>query len=347
MPTVHSREYELIFSLNKQSDIETAITAANIQYQRSLRTFAPFREEHQNVTDREWYGKGHSHPTFVDTLQKRYLIDSQDRSATNLELLQALALVMGNVVSIQPDSATNPSHWRHTLTWQDLSTNKEVLYTSFIEKMGSEYSKLLSGAWLSSLTLTVNRDDHIVLGYEGGGRKYADIVKVSPGITAAVFFKTLFGTVSFGAADAPADISAEVLSANLTISQNPDILHLMGNPSGDERLVSEVLIGDQTVSGSVVIKINATHRDRFLDEDTVELVLTLSSQDEIFTGQKHTCAITLHNFRIADEAFGEEGQTVSYTLNFGEDTVMKVGADEQLTVVMDTNIDNTELLVAA
>ena len=345
MSTVHTREYEQIFSLYKQTDISTEILDANMTKQRSIRSFAPAVQEQVNITDRQWYGKGHSHPTFVDTIQKRITINGQERSATDLELLYAASYVMGNVLTTQPDSAAKPLQYQHAITWQDLSTNKQVLYTSLIEKFGAEIQHKIIGAYLSSFTLTGNRDDHVVLSFEGGGREFDSAgVFTSPGITTASFFKTLFGTVLFGDADAPAAISGSVLSFNLTVSQNPQLLHLMGNADGDEKYLSEVLIGDQTASGSVVIKIDSAQRTRFTAETPSELVLTLGSPD-LIEGDKKSCEIRLYNLRISDENWSEEGQTIAYTMNFNEDSVMKVGADEHIKITMITNIDDSEILV--
>jgi len=345
MPTVHSREYEQIFSLFKQPDISTELLDAKLDKQRSIRTFAPARQEHTDITDRQWFGKGHSHPTFVDTIQSRIVIDAQERSATDLELLFAASYVMGNVATTQPDSASKPLQYQHVITWQDLSTNKEALYTSLIEKFGTEIQHKILGAYVSSFTITGNRDDHVVLSFEGGGREYdTSGVFTSPGITTASFWKTLFGTVDFGDADSPADISAQVLSFNISVSQNPQPMHLMGNALTKEKFLSEVLIGDQTASGSVVIKVAAAQRNRFTNETVSELVLNLVSPD-LVNGDRKTCEIRLYNLRISDESFGEEGQTISYTLNFNEDSVMKVGADEHIKITMITDIDATELLV--
>ena len=347
MPTVHTREFEWIFSLNKQTDFLTAIVDGNLNKQRSIRTFAPAREDRPAlVSDRQWFGKGHPFATFHDVIQKWYAIDAQERSASNLEALYAAFFVMGKLVTTQPDSVSEPNEYLHTITWQDLSTNKEALYTTLVEKMGTEFVKRLDGCWLNSFTLTGNRDDHVVLSLEGGGRKYQDDVITSPGITTAVFFKTLYGTVSFGLADSPVAISAEVLSWNLTVNQNIQPMWLMGNASGEEQLLSEVLIGDQTVSGSFVIKVNTTHRDRFLNDQTVELVIVAKAPETIDTNQ-HSMTITLHNLKISEEAWSEEGTTVAYTLNFSEDSVLKTSVDEHLTIAILSDIDSAEIGVAA
>ena len=346
MSTQHTRSYEQIFSFNKQAQIRHAISDVLINKQRSIRTFAPIREERNAiVSDQSWFGKGHSHATFFDIIQKSYVLDSQERSATNIEALFACAFVLGKIVTSQPDSAMFPNEYQHVFTWQDLATNKEVLYTSFVEIMGSEYTKRLLGAWISELTLTGNRDDHVVLSFAGGGRKYADRTFTSPGITTASFFKTLFGTLSFGLSGAPLDISVEVLSWEVTLNQNAQLMFLMGESSGDEGLLSEVLIGDQVASGNVVIKINTLHRDRLLNDQITAFKIVAKSPDIIDTNQ-HSMTIDLPNVKLAEESFGEEGQTVSYTLTFTDESVLKVGATEHVTVTILSDNDGSELLVS-
>lgn len=343
--TVNTREYQYIFSLNTQADIETAITLTSLDKQRSLRTFAPIVQEQPAViTDRNWFGKGDSHPSFRDVLQKQFVINAQERSATNLEALYAAAFVMGEDAASQPDTA-NPNEWEHIITWQDPRANKLVRFTSVGEEMGTEYKKLLSGAWLSSFTMTGNREDHVTLSFEGGGRKYATSTFVIPGLTAASFFKTLFGTVNLGLAAAPS-ISAQVLSWNLTVSQNPQPLWLMGNPAGEEDLITEVLVGDQTVSGEVVVKVSSAFRDHFLNDDLLEVIITCFSPDVIDVN-KHKMEIKIPNVRVSGEAFSEEGQTVAYTLTFDEESVLKGSAVEQLVITFLTDIDNLALLVNA
>lgn len=348
MPTVNTREYQFAFSLNKQADIGSVLNVGAINKLRPIRTFAPIVEEHPAVvSDQAWFGKGHSHPTFRDRIQRQYVMNAQERSATALEALYAAAFVMGNVVTIQPDSGGSPNEYQHTITWQDQAVNKEVLYTSVAEAMGTEFKKLLVGAWVDEFTMTGNRDDHVTISWTGGGRQYKDTTFTFPTISSSAFYKTLYGLVSFGLADSPLDISAEVLSWTITVSQNPQLMWLMGNTAGAEDLLTEVLSGDQTVTGNFVVKVNALHRDRFLDQDTVELHLILKSPTVIDNNQ-HQLTIKLHNLKIASEDWGEEGQTVAYTLNFDQESVLKAEPDEHLTFLFDfIDIDNSELLVTS
>jgi len=57
--------------------------------------------------------------------------------------------------------------------------------------------------------------------------------------------------------------------------------------------------------------------------------------------------IKIPNLVIAEESFGEEGQTVSYTLTFSEESVLKSGSDEHLQIEILTTDFTSELLVAA
>lgn len=346
MAILHPREYAFAFSLNKQSDIETAIANAQINKLRDLRSFAPILERHNNITDRSNYGKRHPHATYVTTVQKWYELRPQERSASNIELAHALAMVMGNVSTVQADSASEPNEYTHTFTFQDPRDNKEVVYTSFGEEFGVEEKQLYSGGWINSLTLIGNRDDHVVLSYEGGAREMAAGTFDVPAITTASFLQTLYGTLSFGAADSISAVSATVLSWNLTINQNAEPLWLMGNPSGEEQLISKVLVGDQIYSGQVVFLLDASYRDNFRNETTVEFEIVAKSPGTI-DSNAHTMTAKLHNLRISDEDIVEEGQTIGLVVNFSEDTTLKTEADPYLSVDLLTNIDTTELLVAA
>ncbi len=342
---VNPRHYQFVFSLNRQADIETPVADTALKYQRDIRSFAPIVQNRPAViSDRQNYGKGHSHPTFHDVIQKSYVLNAQDRSATNLEALYGLYYVMGNLVSTVPDS-TSPNEWKHVLTWADL-TNREVLYTTVLEIMGAEYTKMLAGVYLNSVTFTGNRADHVTMSFEGGGRKYVDSTVDAPGISTAVFFKTLYGLVKFGEAGSEADISAKVFSWTLTISQNATPVWRMGNASGEEQDITKVMIGDQVVSGNIVIEVDKDHRDLFLSHETVGLELICRSPDVIDTKQ-HELKFILPAMHISSEAFGEEEQSVTYTLTFDEDTVLKSTGKEHIQVEMLTNIDDSEIGVVS
>ncbi len=349
MSIQHTRSYKFGFALNKQSDVYTPVADAKLSYMRSLRTFAPITREYPaQVSDRAWFGKGHGWPTFWDGIQQRYVLPSTERSATSLELLYAAAYVMGHVVTSMPNSTAYPAEFQHVITWQDIATNKEVLFTTLVEQMGAEYKKKLTGAWISQFTVTGDRADHVRLSLEGGGRKYEDWAGSMPTISNAAFYKTLFGTVKFGPDTALVLNSDQVLSYNFTFNQNPQPYHLMGEPAGEEGLVSKVLIGDQTVSGQIVIFVDVTARNLFLNQTRMGLELNLISPTTIGASTvKHSCKIEIPHLQLISEAFGEDGQTVSYTLAISEDSVLKIDPDEHAKLTFLTDIGATELLVVS
>ena len=356
MAILHPRQYEFIFALERQADIETGIDVAMLNKQRSIRTFAPAMEDQPAViSDMEWYGKGHPHATFRDVIQKMYTLPAQDRSATSLEALYALAYVMGNVVSTVPNTALPDEH-RHVITWQDQSINKQVLYTSMLEKMGNEYHKRITGAWINEVTLTGDRADHVVMSFTGGAGRYVTVPISgagsipSPGISPAAFFKTLYGRVRLGAASVPPipDISAQVLSWNITVMQNATPYFLMGNAPGDESLVSLTVIGDQTVSGSVVIFVDEDQRNFYLDQDTIQIDLVCRSPDLTGPGgSQHEMVLSLPTLKFSTEAFGEDEETTTYTMTFDEQSVLKGNTTEHFQATFLSDIDTSELLVVS
>lgn len=341
---MHPRTYQFVFSLNSQTDIRTPVANAALKYVRPIRTFVPLVQQFPAVvSDRAWYGKGHSHPTFRDVVQKNIVVGAQERSATNLEAAFALYYVMGNSTY---SPGTGGEH-THVFTWQDLTVNDEALYTTFLEIMGSEYTKRLTGAWINSVTFTGNRNDHVVMSFEGGGRSYEDSTLPAPSsVSKASFFKTLYGKVWAGLGGGTiAEISCNVLSWTITISQNVVPVFRMCNPSGEEMLVSKVNIGDQTVSGNVVIGIDASYREAFLDQEDVELEIICRSPDLISTNP-HSLTFHIPVTKLSTEAFGEDEQEVTYTLTFDEDSVLK-GSGEHLEVTLVSDIDNSELGVVS
>jgi hypothetical protein len=346
MSNQHARTWEWAFSLNKQTNMATGIVNTQINKKRSIRSFAPSKEMKDRISDKEWFGKGHSFATFSDQITRHYDIATAERSATSLEALFAAAFVLGKVVTTQADSVGNPLEFTHTITFQDLATNKEVLYTSFIEKMGAEYQNKLSGGWVSQFKLTGDRKDHVKLSYQGGARLQVTNAVTMPAITTASFYKTLFGTVTLGPAGAPVDISNQVFGWEFTANQNPQLSYLMGNTAGTESLLSEVLIGNQEAELNLDLKINTTFRDYFLNQTNLELHINAKSPD-VITTNVHSMSIIVPHFVVTDEAFSEEGQMVNWKMNVNNDSVLKGAASEYIQIVFVSNIPATELLVIA
>lgn len=345
MPIVHSDTYSFAYSLNKQADMATGLADGALNKNRSMRNFGPITKEPVHITDRNWFGKGHGWSTFADRVTELYRIPAQERSATALETLYAAAFVMGKDTA---GGSSGPSGYTHSIEFQDPTTNTEVLYTSVGEAMGSEFKNKLTGAWINSFTLTGNRADHVVISFEGQGRKLETSTFTVPALTATAFYKTLYGTVSFGATGGPTDISAQVLSWNFTANQNAQPMFLMGNSAGDEMRLSKCLIGKQSANASAVVFVSSTFRNFFLNEQYVALTLVLKSPDVVAVGgAQHSCTITIPKMLIASEAFGLEGSTVAYTLNFTEDYLIYDGVNPTVKLDFVTNIGTTELLVEA
>ena len=346
MPIVHPRAYQRAFSLNRQTNLTTSIIDGKINKGRSIRNFAPATKTGVRISDLTWTAKGHTFPTFSDEVQEDFQFPSEDHSCTDLELLYAAYFCMGNLTSSQPYPGSMPLMWRHTIRWQPVLTNQLVRSTTVVEKAGAEYTKKLIGAWVNSFTITGDRADHVVLNWDGGAAGYEDDVFSFPALSTASFFKTLFGTVSFGDSGSLGDISAEVLSFNFQFTQNAFPLHLMGNATNSEKQVSEVLIGEQQVSGAITMKINAAHRTRFLNQTLCGLRLILESPDTVNSVRK-TATINIPNLQIGSESWGEEGPTIAWTMNFGAQDILKIGAAEPAEIIIDSDIDDTEIGVVA
>jgi hypothetical protein len=345
MPIVNTREFEWAFSLNKQSDILTAITVSQINKMLPQRGFQPFMLEHPNsVSDRQWYGKGRSFPTFRDIVTKDLVIPSREFSMTQLSALFAPAFVMGKLSS----NNTTGAVWTHTLTFQDPLTTPSVLFTTLIEKAGGEYQNKLSGAYLSQFAIKANRTDHVTMTWQGKARAQASDATSLPALsTGQSFFKLLQSTFKFGASGGSSGISAEVLEFNMTVSQNPQEFWLPGAASGQENLLAKVLIGDQTVQGDITIFMDSTLRNLFLNQTECELIVYLYGDQIASTGYYQTITITIPHFKLSSENISDLNSTAALKLTFDQNSVLKNAASEFMSWAVQTDVTSAELLVAA
>jgi hypothetical protein len=342
---------QFAFSLNKQSAIGTGITASQINKMLPQRGFTPSTQEFPDqVSDRSWYGKGHSFATFKDNIDQRLVIPSREYSMTQLSALFAAANVLGSLASSQPNSASAPSVYDHSFTFQSPSSNPNCINTSFIEKMGGEYQNLISGAVINSYSVKAERNDHVVLAWEGFARKMASNATSMPSLAASQsFFKLLKADIRFAASGGSyaTRISTDVLSMSFNITQNAKGWWLPGAASGEENLLSKALIGDQAASGSLVCFIDSARRNLFLNDTECELRVTFVGDQIGSTGYYNQVQLTFPHVKISAEAFSEIDMQTAYTFTLSEDTILKGVSDPYLTWAVRCAVDTSELLVAA
>lgn len=350
MSVQRAREFQFAFSLNKQSAIGTGITAANINKSLPIRGYpASMMEFPDKVSDKDTYGKGHNFPTYVDVIDKRLVIPSREFDMTQHSALFAAAFVMGSLSSSQPNSATAPTVYDHSFTFQSPATNPNCLFTSFIEKQGSEYQNRIDGAVINSYTLKADRKQHVMLGWEGFARTQSSNATSMPSLVGSQsFFKLLNADIRFAASGGSyaTAVSAEVLSFDLKVTQNAKPWWLPGAPSGQEALLSKALIGDQLASGSLVCFIDAARRNLFLNQTECELRFTMVG-DLIAGGYYNQVQITFPHVKIASEAFSVIDDQIAYTFTFSEETILKGTSDPYMTFAVRAAVDTSELLVAA
>lgn len=344
-------DLEMAFSLNKQSAIGTAIADASIDRMLPYRTFAPSTQDFPNViSDKDWFGKGHSFASFWDPITKQVTCPSREYSLSNLSALFSPAFVLGKVVTSQPNSAVAATVFDHVFTFQDPRTNPDVIFTSFIEAMGSVYKRKISGAVIEQFTLNGVRTDHVTVAWQGFARKMETSVAAMPTLsTNASFFKTIKGTFKFNqSGQALVNISTKVLSWSLMCTQSPSKWWMPGNSTGEEDLLTKVRIGKQGASGNMVILLEDTTQKTLFENNTeCEASIVLLGDQIGATGYYHTVTITIPHFKIPSEAFGDEQDQVSYTLPFTEQSMLKGASSEYLTITVRGTENAADLLVSA
>ena len=113
-------------------------------------------------------------------------------------------------------------------------------------------------------------------------------------------------------------------------------------------LLSKVLIGDQLVNGQFMIFMDAASRTKFLAQTECGLEINCISPDDVGDGvTPQSLKIEIPHFQIANEAIGQDGQSVSYTLTYSQDSVLKIGSDPTLRLTFVSDIGLTELLQSA
>lgn len=314
MSIVRPSLFDWAFGQRKQGDIYTPVTAANLDKKLPYREFTPGVVEKAIHSDRLYYGKGHSFAGNVDQIGQQIKF-GRTFDATSEAVSWGFSLLMGNVVTTGPVSGK----YTHTITFMDPGVNKECLYTTIIEKAGSEYQNLISGVFFEDITLTAEGRENVQIAITCSGRKQVTNATSLPALTKSVVFRHNHATFQFGAPGAEVTISEQVQSWNCKLSQNPDVRWTPGASSGEEKLMRFALTGNQTMSGSIKFFLDTTLRNLFLNHNRASLIITCTGVYDV----AHILKIEVPAFYISQEAIGETGMTTDLTLNFSEDATVK------------------------
>lgn len=356
MPGVGSRSLRHAFSLKKQAagNIQTAVADVDINKQRGSADYAPFGLEHiATVSDAGFYGTGSNFGSFREVCNLANVINTQSRPASDLDLLFALGFVMGGAggaASVQPNPVGLPATWAHTLTWADIGTSPEVDYTSFLEQMGDAsnpgWKEKYIGCWLDQVTINGTFGDFVNMSFSGGARERIVSAAAMPATpSTASLMKIGLTEVSFGNAGSLLAANDAWASFELTFNQSPNRILRGGQPSGEETWIERVDRGDQLVTGNIVFDLNDTlFRQKFLAATEVGFTIKLQSNDTVDSVKKNIL-ITVPHIQIAEGSHTEEERSATYTITLDETSVLKKSGDEPATVVVTTDIDNTEFFV--
>lgn len=336
------------FSLLRQTDIQTAVADGDITYQRGDIEFAPFGyEEIAAVSDAQFFGKD-PWGTFRERLHYANVISSRTRPASDLDVLWALAFVMGGLSSSQPDALLLPNTWAHVLTFVAHGTKPEMDYTSFLELLGSGsnpgYKQKLVGAWLNKATISSEFGDFVKIAFEGGAREAASSSATMPsGVSTASLMKANVTQLSFGNTGAESNVDGRWASFSLDFNTNATRVLRSGQPTGEEEFIHRVDRGQQSVTGNIVFELEDTaFRQKLLAATQVGLTITLRSDDTVDSARK-SIAIAIPRIKIPAEAKGQIEESVSWTLTLDETSILRGGGAEPVTVTVTTDIDDTEI----
>ena len=305
--------FDWAFGQLKQSHIKIPISAASLDKKLPYREVTPATMEKAVHSDRLYYGKGNSFANIVDNIGEQIKF-GRTFDATSESLAWGLSLLLGDADTSGPAGL----YYTHVLSFMDPALFKECLYTTIIEKAGTEYQKLISGVFFEDVTLTAQGRENIQIAIVASGRKQATNATSLPSLTKSVVFRHNHATFGFGAAGAEVSISEQVQKWNIKFSQNPDVRWVPGQSSGEEKLLRYALTGNQTVSGSITFFLDNTLRELFLNHDRVSLTITCLGVYDV----NHMLKIEIPAFYVNQEAIGETGMTTDLTLSFNEDVAV-------------------------
>lgn len=336
------------FSLVRQTDIQTAVADGEITKQRGDLTFSPFGlETIAKVSDAGHFGKD-PFATYVERLHIANVLGNRERPCSDLDALFTLAFVMGGHAASQPDALLLPNTWEHVLTWVPHGTKPEMDYTSFLELVGSGsnpgYKEKLVGAWIARCTLSATFGDFVKIAFEGGARERASSAAAMPsGVTVASLMKANLTQLSFGDAGSEANVDGKWASFSLEFNTNPTRVLRSGQPAGEEEYIHRVDRGAQLLTGNVVFELeNTAFRSKLLNATEVGLIINLRSDDEVDSERK-SINIAIPHIKIADEEKGQIEESISWTMQLDETSILRKDGDEPVTVTITTDIDDTEI----
>lgn len=347
LESIHSREVETAFSLFKQSDAATALTASNVDQKLSYRSFAPANGEvPAAISDASWYGKGDNFGSFWSPIQKQVVIPSRQYSMTDLSALWAFAFCMGSDTVTQPNSGAAPTVYDHAIEFQDVEDEIECKYTTVLQKFGALWEDLIHGVVIPQVSIEGRPDDHVNLSWQGIGRGKVASAQALPNLsTTGGFFNFRRSTLSFGAQASPAAIGANMTAFQFTANQNPNIRRNAAAAAGQETLFSKALVGLQRVTGSVTLDAaDSALRDLFDNNTECSLTLVCIGAQIGATAYYRQVTIYIPHLYIPAFNIGEDTDLANFQIPFNEETVIKSGSDPYARVTVRTTIDDTDIL---
>jgi len=349
--SVHAISQVLGFSLNRQTDATTPVVDAKIN---KIRSFSgqqiPTVVDNVRVSDAGDSGKGDPFATFSLAVQRSVDIPSAQRRASDLDLLFALGNVMGAVSSAQPNPTTMPLLWEHTFVWQPVGDNSEAVYTTLIDQAGNPaadgWKKRITGVVLSQMAINGSVDDLTNLTWQGLAIKMEDVtLPVLGSVTPASFFKPVNATLAFGSNPAP-DVSAKMSSFSLNLNRDPNLVWRAGQPISNTGFPLQADVGVQQATFGATLDVDNAQRLLAINDTEVEAVLTLISPD-LVNGENKKVTITIPNAKMVEAPNNVNGQRVTNQIAINNDSIIKAPGGQPITIVVTTDIDNSELLVVA
>ncbi len=317
MGLVAEKAVDIGFALKKQADIKTPLAAADFNKRLPFREFGIARLEQQKLTNKAQFGKDTAFATELRRSGQSFAA-SYSFDLTSLSASWALALLMGSVVTDQPEG-TGVAAWRHLVKFRNFRTDPRALATSYLEKVGGEETRLLSGVVFQEVTIQAATKFDLQLAMTLLCRKSQADSTAIPSTSASKFLKTT--KVMIGPKGSPTDRTNEVSSWSLTVRQAVEPVRWQGEPAADELLVSDFIVTDQAATLQIQLQYDDVVRNWLRDGAELECTIT-SEGDTVAGAQKHTAEFHFPRLFVAAEDVPRQTGLQLYQLNFDEESVL-------------------------
>jgi len=329
MPFQPQRTYDVnwAFSNKKQADYSTPVASNDLNQRIAVIGSDVAELSRTSHSDDKQFGKGHEFPTLFRELTREMKF-ARTMDLSSLTAGWAAAFGMGKVITSQPNPGSNPTAYRHVITFLDASAGKDAPVTTIYEQVNAQaaFERKLESLAVSDFSISGSARDvaQLQMSLIGSGKTTNGAVTV-PALTPVSVFDMGGLTFKLGTPGAPATLSERLLDFSVRVTQNLDVQNSY-RPGGG-LYASRMWVGARRATFDAQIYIDSANTDLmdyFMNGDLLEVSFKFTG-DTILAGQPeaHDCEIKFPAARITAIPIATQSDMLTYRISAGETDVYR------------------------